>query len=67
MLTGDFGRADLLGPGPVGELERAEKLSEIFHRLQQLPVGNVVVLADICDLQSLPQLGVMANNVPELI
>ncbi len=67
LLTGDFARTEILTAGPLEKLDRAEKLSEMFARLQQLPVGNVIVLADVCDLQSVPQLGVMANNVPELI
>lgn len=67
LLTGDFANTEILGPGPIEQLDRAEKLSELFQRLQQLPVGNVIVLADVCDLPALPQLGVMANNTPELI
>ncbi len=67
LLTGDFANTEILGPGPIQQLDRAEKLSELFQRLQQLPVGNVIVLADIGDWPSLPQLGVMANNTPELI
>lgn len=42
-------------------------LVEILEQLQDLPAGNVILLADICDLTTSPNLGVIANHVPEVL
>jgi hypothetical protein len=65
-LTGDFSAPDALVDAEL-EQRRAIRFEELFRQFTQLPVANVVVLADVCDLQSVPQLGVMANNVVEQI
>ncbi len=82
FLAGEFERTDLLvqqapadsaGAEPESLAEDSEilraalPLAQIFQQLQQLPAANVIVLADICDLPAIPALGVLANNVPELV
>ena len=69
LLAGEFDRKELFRqPESEGsDLPGAIAFSDLLESLQRLKAGNIIVLADICDLSTVPRLGVVANNVPELI
>ncbi|MEZ6138317.1 MAG: hypothetical protein R3C53_25825 [Pirellulaceae bacterium] len=72
LLSGDFEQRLLLADLDTedrrsGVGRSAIALSDILTQLQNVDAANVILLADICDLTSAPHLGVIANNVPELI
>lgn len=60
---GEDGNSENGGPA----LPNAVRLSDVFRNLQTLPVRNVLVLADICDLPSIPKLGVLANDTSGML
>lgn len=49
------------------EIRGAVPLARLLPSLTKLPADNVVLLADIVDLRSIPELGVLANDVPNLL
>lgn len=69
-LTGEFDGSSILQAEDEQEPEAeapqypgAVPFESIYRQLGQLPVSNVILLADVCDLVSVPRFGVMANNV----
>jgi hypothetical protein len=67
LLTSDFERSDIFQQPSADGQSRMVALESIFRQLQQLDAGNVILLADICDLSSSPKLGVIANDVPAMM
>lgn len=70
LLAGEFTHSDLLLKSKAKDSEtlpNAASLTSILTDLQSLPAGNIIVLADICDMPSVPKLGVIANDVPTKI
>jgi hypothetical protein len=70
LLAGEFDRPDLLNIDATrqdADSRAAIPLDDILSQLQALKAGNVILVADICDLRTAPKLGVIANNVSELI
>ncbi|MCA9128401.1 MAG: hypothetical protein KDB22_15045 [Planctomycetales bacterium] len=69
LLAGEFAPDDILQlpAAASAPLAHAVPFTEILSELQHLPAGNVLLIADVCDQPSLPRLGVVANNVPELL
>jgi len=66
LLAGNFRKEDVAtSTERLGE--KARKLKDIFSELKDLRAASVLVLADICDLPSVPSLGVVANNIAELL
>ncbi len=69
LLAGEFERKNLFTPtGDVANfLEDAISLEDIFRDLQKVNAAQVILLADICDLPNVPILGIVANDVADLI
>ncbi|MCA9192389.1 MAG: hypothetical protein KDB03_11525 [Planctomycetales bacterium] len=63
LLVGDFDQNEMLRSESVAKIP----LQELFAKLANVRAGNVIVLADVCDLSSAPQFGVMVNNIADSI
>lgn len=70
FLAGEFSASSLRAAvGPDGltadgaQLENALEFGKLLETIRQIPAGNIVLLADLCDLTSHPEMGLMANPV----
>ena len=52
---------------PVESIPAAIELGKLLDWIAEAPARNIVILADVCDLISDPQLGLMVNPVPSMI
>jgi hypothetical protein len=69
VIPGDFSQQAYLAnfEKTDGVLSSAVSFEELLGKLRSLKAGNVILLADICDLSAAPQLGIFANDIPVLI
>ena len=70
FIAGEFSPDTLRKPiaeSPISTLPAAIELGKLFDSIADVPARNIIILADICDLVSVPQLGLMVNPVPSKI
>lgn len=66
FLAGEFDARSLLAESSgqaSAPLETAIELEQLIESIRAIPAGNIVVLADLCDLSSSPRMGLLANPV----